>query len=447
MDQKQQNVLALAVIFVLLAVAVWQFTPLNTRIRKGLDLQGGLSVILTAKGTAKSPVTVDAMNRAETIVRNRVDRLGVSEASIQRQGASSILVQIPGIKDPQEALNLLQSTGQLLFVEWSSVPTTQQAAWDTYLTQLDRGTLATPPASIDPAKVKVILDGSVVTDARVGVESNTNNPVVDMVFNDKGTAEWSTFTSNNVGKRAAIVLDGIVQSAPSIQQPITDGRSQISGKFTAAQAKNLATVLQTGALPVSLDFSSSDVVGPTLGAESLTKGLTAALIGLGIVALYMAVYYRGLGVLTWLSLGAFTVLFLGVLAVMSRLGTYALSLPGLAGMVLTIGLAADTSILILERFKEEVRMGKTFRSAAKSGTRHAIGTSIDADLVTFVSAIFLFSFAIGPVRGFALTLMIGIVCDLTIGILFTRSILMMLADSVIAKAPGFFGVKGGGPDA
>ncbi len=447
MDQRQQNVLALVVTVVLLAVAVWQFTPLNTKIRKGLDLQGGLSVILTAQGTAKSPVTVDAMNGAERIVRNRVDRLGVSEASIQLQGGNSILVQIPGIKDPQQALDLLKSTGQLLFVAWDSIPATQQTAWDGYLAQLDRGAATTAPASIDASSVKVILDGSVVTDARVGAQSNTNNPLVSMTFNAKGTSEWSTFTSNNVGKRVAIVLDGIVQSAPVIQTPITDGRSEITGKFSAAQAKNLATVLETGALPVTLVFSSSDVVGPTLGAESLSKGLAAALIGLGLVALYMAIYYRGLGVLTWLSLGAFATLFLGVLAVLSQLGAFALSLPGLAGMVLTIGLAADTSILILERFKEEVRMGKTYRSAAKSGSRHAIGTSIDADLVTFVSAIFLFAFAIGPVKGFALTLMIGIVCDLTIGILFTRSILIMLAESVIAKVPAFFGMKGGGPDA
>jgi protein-export membrane protein SecD len=273
MDQRQQNVLSLVFILVLLAVAVWQFTPLNTKIRKGLDLQGGLSVILTAKGTPKSPVTEDAMNRAEIIVRNRVDRLGVSEASIQRQGGNSILVQIPGIKDPQQALNLLQSTGQLLFVAWDSIPTAQQTAWDTYLGKLDRGIPATPPASVDASSAHVILDGSVVTDARVGVAPNTNNPLVNMTFDAKGTAAWGSYTSNNIGKRVAIVLDGVVQSAPQIKSPITDGRSEISGSFTAAQAKNLATVLQTGALPVSLEFSSSDVVGPTLGAESLSKGL------------------------------------------------------------------------------------------------------------------------------------------------------------------------------
>jgi preprotein translocase subunit SecD len=444
MDQKQQNVLALGLTFVLIAIAVWQFTPLSTKIRKGLDLQGGLSAILTAQPTARSAVTEDAMNRAELIVRNRVDGLGVAEASVQRQGTNSILVQLPGIKDPEGAIKLIGSTGQLQFVKWDSVPTTQQVQWDAYLGQLDKGGTPKQPASINATGGAVILDGSVVTAANVKVDPTTNQPAVEMTFNEHGTTVWRDFTSANVGKRVAIVLDGVVQSAPSIQGAIPSGQSEITGHFTADQAKRLQTVLQTGALPVTLVFSSSDVVGPTLGAESLQRGLLAAGVGLGLVALYMAVYYRGLGVLTWFSLAAFATIFLGVLAVLSQLGSYALSLPGLAGMVLTIGLAADTSILILERFKEEVRAGKTYRSAAKSGSRHAIGTSIDADLVTFVSAIFLFLFAIGPVRGFALTLMIGIVCDLTVGILFTRSVLMLLAESVIEKAPGFFGVKGGG---
>ena len=243
------------------------------------------------------------------------------------------------------------------------------------------------------------------------------------------------------------MLDGVVQSAPQIQTAIVDGRSQITGKFTPDQAKRLATVLQTGALPVSLEFSSSDVVGPTLGAESLQQALLAGLVGLGIVALYMAAYYRGLGVLAWFSLGVFASIFLGVLAVMSQLGTFALSLPGLAGMVLTIGMATDTSVLIFERFKEEIEAGKTYRTAARTGSRHALLTSIDADLVTFVSAIFLFMFAIGPVRGFALTLIIGLVVDLSVGILFTRTVLMMLSESVIEKAPALFGVKGGGRSA
>ncbi len=447
MDQKQQNLLALGIVVALLIVAVWQFLPLDRKIRRGLDLQGGLSVILTAQPTTGTAVTEDTMSRAELIVRNRVDKLGVSEASVQRQGPDSILVQLPGIKDPQEALKTMGSTGQLQFIVWDSLPAVVKGEWDAYLQQTRNGsTAATQPATLKAGTYKILLTGEVVTDARTSVDSN-NNPAVSMTMNTNGTTIWGDFTSKNVGKQVGIVLDGVVQSAPVIQNAILDGKTEITGKFTADEAKGLATVLQTGALPVTLKFSDSRVVGPTLGQDSLRAGLLAALVGLGLVALYMAVYYRGLGLLTWLSLGMFTALFLGVLAVLSALGTFALSLPGIAGMVLTIGLAADSSILILERFKEEVRMGKTFRSAAKSGTRHAIGTSVDADLVTFVSAIVLFAVAIGPVQGFAFTLMLGIVIDLTVAILFTRSVLIMLSESVIEKAPGFFGVKGGGEDA
>ena len=212
---------------------------------------------------------------------------------------------------------------------------------------------------------------------------------------------------------------------------------------TGMGLERLAAVLQSGALPVELSIDESRVVGPTLGQDSLRQGLLAALLGLALVAIFMAVYYRGLGVISWFSLLIFASIFLGVLALLSRLGAFALSLPGIAGMVLTIGLAADSSILQFERFKEEVRLGKTFRSAAKSGTRHAIGTSIDADVVTLVSAAAIYIFAIGPVRGFALTLMIGILIDIVVMTLFTRTAIVLLAESVIAKAPTLFGMKGG----
>jgi preprotein translocase subunit SecD len=430
MDQRQQNILTIGVILALLVVAVWQFMPLDKKIRKGLDLQGGLSVILTARETSQTPLTDDAMRQAEFIVRNRVDRLGVSEASVQRQGSDSILVQLPGIKNPQDALKVLGSTGQLEFVDVSSM---------TASGTVEQGT------KVKAGTYKPFLSGAHVKDPRVSVDAQ-NKPSVTLTFDAEGTKTWADYTTKLVGKQVAIVLDGVVQSAPRVNGPILNGDTEISGTFTPEEAKNLALVLQSGALPVTLGYSDSRVVGPTLGQESLREGLMAALIGLALVAVYLAVYYRGLGLLAWLSLGTFTALFLGVLAVMSYFGTFALSLPGLAGMVLTIGLA-DTSILILERFTEEVRMGKTFRSAAKSGTRHAIGTSLDADLVTFVSAIVLFSVAVGPVRGFALTLMLGLVIDLTVAILFTRSALIMLSESVIEKAPGFFGVKGGGDSA
>jgi protein-export membrane protein SecD len=199
-------------------------------------------------------------------------------------------------------------------------------------------------------------------------------------------------------------------------------------------------VLQTGSLPVKLDPVDTRQVGATLGQDSLRQGVVAALVGLLVVALYLIVFYRGMGLIAVVGLGIFGSMFLGLLALLSQFGVFALSLPGVAGIVLTIGLAADSSILINERFREEIGMGKTVRSAANSGTKHAIITSADADIVTFVSALALFVLAIGPVKGFALTLMLGIGCDLVMMLVFSRPLIMLLGETIIPKMPAFWGI-------
>ncbi len=432
MDQKQKNVLLFAIAVILTIgswVALW---PPSTRITQGLDLQGGLSVILTAEESTKTPITASVMDRAELIIRNRVDSLGVREASIARQGNDSLLVQIPGIKNAQEALDVLGSTGQLEFVDVA--------------TNTDSETVTAITNGEDNVKLKdgtysAFMTGEVVKSASVSQNPTDGQIEVSVVMDSKGTKTWGEYTSNSVGKLVAIVLDGTIQSAPRVNEAITDGQTAISGNFTADSAKQLKTVLETGALPVTLNFSESRVVGPTLGQDSLRQGIIAALFGLGLVALYVLIFYRGLGILTVGALLVFASFFMGILATMSQVGIFALTLPGIAGIVLTIGLAADSSILILERFKEEVRLGKTIRSAANSGSRHGIMTSVDADLVSLVSAAVLFFVAIGPVRGFALTLMIGISCDIVMMLLFKRPALMMLAESTIAKTPGLWGVS------
>ncbi|MDO9556740.1 MAG: protein translocase subunit SecD [Coriobacteriia bacterium] len=435
MDPKQRNILALALVVVLVGLSWWQFWPLNTKITQGLDIKGGLSVILTAAPTANETITEDAMTRVSTILTNRVNGLGVSEATVQRQGADSFLVQLPGVKDSDEALKALRSTGRLDFVPAASINTSVTL---TYGVQLPEGSYEASAT---------VITGANVTRAATSIDSRTNQPSVTLSMDSAGAKTWADFTSANVGRQVVIVLDGIVQSAPVVNSPILSGDTEISGSFTAEEAKRLAAVLQAGALPVNLTFSESRVVGPTLGQDSLRQGLLAGLVGLALVMVFMAIYYRGLGVISWFSLGFFAMIFLGVLAVLSRVGAFALSLPGIAGMVLTVGLAADSSILMFERFKEEVRMGKTFRSAARSSTKHALLTSVDADVVTLVSALMLYLIAIGPVKGFALTLMIGIVIDLTVAFLFTRPAIIMLAESVVAKKPFIFGMKGADPDA
>jgi preprotein translocase subunit SecD/SecD/SecF fusion protein len=425
MDSRQRNLLSMAFVLALTALAWWQFWPPAENITQGLDIQGGLSVILTAVETPETPVTNDVMDRAELIVRNRVDRLGAAEVTIQRQGADSILVQMPGIANAQEALDALGSTGQLEI----------------------RDVVSTDPATGEPVLGDVLLTGDVITAASIGTNPQTNEIEVNVTFDSEGAAAWAEITGARIGKQIAIVLDGNVESAPVVRDRITGGQTSISGAFTAEEARRLQTVLETGALPVSLEFSESRVVGPTLGQDSLRAGAFAALGGLVLVALYLAVYYRGLGVASWVGLAIYASLFLGALALLSGFGWFALSLPGIAGIVLMIGLAADSEILMIERFKEEVRGGKTYRSAARHGTRHAIGTSLDADLVTFVSALMLYMFAIGPVRGFALTLMIGLAIDIFNMVFWSRSVVITLAETLVPKMPRLFGVRRGEADA
>ncbi len=432
MDPKQRNYLLLATVAVLVIASWLMFMPPSEKITQGLDIRGGLSVILTAKPSPGQQLKSSDMDRAELIVRNRIDKLGASETSIQRQGNDSILVQIPGIKNAEEALKVLGSTGQLEFVDVASITDSATVAAlagaDAEGTRLIAGTY------------KPFMTGEVIKSASVGQDPTTAKIEVSLIMDAAGTKTWAEYTTANVGKQVAIVLDGIVKTAPVVQTPITGGQTSITGSFTAEEAKNLKTVLETGALPVTLEPVETRVVGPTLGQDSLRQGVIAALVGLLLVAVYLVAFYRGLGLLSVAALIVFSSIFLGVLAVLSAFGVFALSLPGIAGIVLTIGIAADSSILINERFKEEIRMGRTLRSAAASSTKHAIGTSVDADLVTFVSALVLFLVAIGPVKGFSLTLMIGIVCDITMMIMFKRPMLMLLADSVMGKAPGFWGI-------
>lgn len=431
MDARQRNFLAITVLIVLLIAAVWSFWPLDKTMRQGLDLRGGLSVILTPTQKVDSA----AMQRALTIIQNRVNGLGVSEATVQLENENTaILVQIPGIKDPKAALNALGQTGQLEFVEVASLDATTQAkVKDGYVF---------PQGTYTP-----FMTGAVIKSANAGASTDPATPgfVVNMSFDASGTATWATVTTRNAATqgRIAILLDRRVVSAPAVQEAITGGETRISGSFTADDARQLAAILESGALPVSLKFSQTEVVGPTLGQDALAKGLMAALVGLGVVAIYFVIYYRGLGFVNWIALMAFFVLYAGVLALMSRAGQFALTLPGLAGIVLSIGLAADTSVLIFERFAEEVEMGRSYRTAAKNGARHAILTSLDADAVSFASAVPLFIFAIGPVKGFALTLMIGLVCDLGVALLLTIPLVRILAETLVPKMPGFFGVKGG----
>ena len=243
------------------------------------------------------------------------------------------------------------------------------------------------------------------------------------------------------GGQIAIVLDGVIYSAPRVQNEITGGQVSITGNFSIDKAKELKTVLDSGSLPVTLTYSESRVVGPTLGQDSLAQGVVAIGVGIVIVVAYLFFFYHGLGLLTLGSLAAFAILYLGLLALLSHFGAFALTLPGLAGVVLTTGSAADSSILVLERFREEIRMGRSIRQASVSGAKHGIMTSLDADAVTMVTALALFFVAVGSVKGFGLTLALGIVCDVITMFCFKAPALRLLALGPIERAPRFWGVK------
>ncbi|MHB1451590.1 MAG: protein translocase subunit SecD [Coriobacteriia bacterium] len=445
MKLKPTNTLALVALAALMALSVWQFWPVGEKITQGLDIKGGLSVTLTADALPGAQLTEDTMSRVETILVERVNGFGVSEATVQRQGQNAFLVQLPGVKNAQEALRLLGEPGTLEFVDMTSV--TDTPTIELIGKQLDAeysGETTTLP-KLDSNGYEPFMTGEVITDARVTTDE-LGNPAVSVSMDSAGAKTWGEVTSRLAAfqGQVMIALDGYAKSAPAVQTAILDGDTLITGSFSVEEAKGLAAILQSGAMPANIEIDESRVVGPTLGKESLNQGLIAGLVGVALVALFMIAYYRGLGLVSVLSLLAYGALMMGSLGILSRMNAFALTLPGIAGLILGIGVAADTSILIFERLKEEIDTGKTHRSAAKSAVRHAIATSIDADVVTLVSAIALYAFAIGPVRGFAFTLILGIVVDLIAALLFTGPVVRMLAEGTMSKAPAFWGVKGGG---
>ncbi|NTU88322.1 MAG: protein translocase subunit SecD [Actinobacteria bacterium] len=430
----RRNIILLVALAVLLIAAAICFTPLKDRITQGLDIQGGLSVIMTADHSDGSEVTTDDMEKAVAIVTNRVNKLGASEATVQQQGDTSILIQIPGVENAEQALSTIGTTGALEFVDLRDITDTDMVK------RIESGETG---MGLEPGTYTAFMTGDSIQSVTIGQETQTSAYyAVNLNLDSTGTASFATITTDLVSTNGqiAIVLDGVVNSAPAVQSAITDGDVAITGNYTLDEAKSLQTVLESGALPVDLSFSESRVVGPTLGQDSLNAGLIAMAIGFILVGLYLLVFYRGLGALTVLNLLVFATLYLGILAVLSYFGLFALSLAGIAGIVLTIGLAADSSILVLERFKEEIRMGRSVKAASISGVRHAIRTSIDADMVTLVSALALFFIAVGPVKGFGLTLGLGIVCDVVTMIIFKAPIIRLLAPSQIEKNPGFWGV-------
>jgi preprotein translocase subunit SecD len=430
----------ISIFFILLLVAGSVYLLVTKPPKLGLDLQGGMNVILTAKAKPGAPVTSETMEQAIFVIEQRVNKLGVTEPQISRQGSRSIMVQLPGVKNPDKVLDIIGKTALLEFKpvkdEYAQLSETQL---DDLIKKGQDPFVALPP--------KLRLTGDALSTANVGYDESGAKPKVNLRFTSSGGKKFDELAAQYYQKRVAIILDNRVQSAPVLQSTHFGGRAEITGNFSIDKAKELALVLQTGRLPVELSISENQTVGPTLGYDSLIAGLRAGIIGLAIVALYMLAMYRIYGLLSWVTLSIFVTLLLGSLAainavlVLSQSAGITLTLPGIAGIIFMFGSAADSSVIVFERIKEETRRGKSIRTAMNTGYAHGFKTFLDADLVTFLTAAVLFYFGIGPVRGFALTLMLGIGCDLLTSYFFTRAVLGLLAPIGVFSKTWISGIK------
>jgi preprotein translocase subunit SecD len=374
----------------------------------------------------------NAVHQALETIRNRIDQFGVSEPVIVQQGENQILVQLPGIADPQRALELIGRTAQLEFKvvdEENAARYTGGAVpeGDEVLTMRARnretGISTTTPILL---KKQTLLTGDLLTDARVRIGGQFGNePEVSIEFNSEGAKLFDKITAENVGKRVAIILDNTVYSAPVVKERISGGKAQITGSFTMDEAKDLAIVLRAGALPAPVKVVQNITIGPTLGQDSIRKGVQASILGALFVIVFMIYYYRRSGIVADIALFLNLIYLLGAFSAMKA----TMTLPGIAGIILTMGIGVDTNVIIFERIREELRLGKTVRAAIDAGYSKAWLTIFDAHVTTLITTFVLFMFGTGPIKGFAVTLSVGIIINLFTAVFGSK----VIFDWIIAK--------------
>jgi SecD/SecF fusion protein len=397
--------------------------PKQGKIKLGLDLQGGMDLLLRVDmKDIPEKDREDASLRAVEIIRNRIDQFGVAEPQIQQQGYDRIAIQLPGVTDRERALDLIGKTALLEFRLVSDDPEALKAAIAGEVPE-GYGLYKTEDGEQILVERQTSLTGKYIANAQVDF-GQYNEPMVSLEFNDEGAKIFSDITGANTKRRLAIVLDDKVQSAPVIQEQIPSGRASITGSFNFEQASDLAIALRAGALPAPIVVEEERSVGATLGKDSVNQGIRATLIGFGAVVAFMGIYYLFAGVIANLAL-VFNILI--ILAFLSYFRA-TLTLPGIAGIVLTIGMAVDTNVLIFERIREELALKKPMAASLMAGYKKAFVTILDSNLTTLITAFILYNIGTGPVRGFALTLAIGIVASMFTGIFVTRAIfdLMLL---------------------
>jgi preprotein translocase subunit SecD len=392
-------------------------------VESGLSSESDLRLELVLSQQAQQHIKRMAVDQAVETITNRIDQFGVAEPDIRAQGRDRILVQLPGIDDPQRAIDIIGKTALLEFKLVDEDNSLEEALRGNippgdeilYQTKGEPGSKKKIPFLL---KRRSVLTGEYLTDARVMIDSQYNEPYVSLSFDSRGARLFEQITGANIKKRLAIVLDNVINSAPVIQDKIAGGRAQITGRFTMEEARDLAIVLRAGALPAPVKIIEERTVGPSLGKDSIDKGLKSMIIGGLIVILFMVFYYKVAGIL------ADVALFLNIIFIAAGLAFFGatLTLPGIAGIILIIGMAIDANVLIFERIREELRLGKTPRAAVDSGYSKALVTILDANITTLIAALVLFQFGTGPVKGFAVTLSLGIIASLFTSLFITRVI-------------------------
>jgi protein-export membrane protein SecD len=540
MRNKKVNIIIIIIFVLIIGVSLYYI--LTNPINLGLDLKGGTQIILKPVETESSEVTSESLDQAMLIIMDRIDRLGISEPLVTRDISNNIVIQLPGVKDPDRAINIIGKTAQLEFrilkgslifrkgtdTEFAGFdPETGEIIYDkesdevilvegintdlplkagvlyedastgmTYLMNkdfdpdnigkageedsleedADKPEGGYPEDALDGSLIEGVFEydgntgelllmdndtgeniGELLIDSRTGAASlvgpvlltgnrlarssagydSNGRIIVSLSFKSEGADIFEEVTRNNTGKQLAIVLDEEIKSAPFINVPITGGNAVIEGINNLEEARDISLVLQTGALPVNLLIEESSMVGPTLGRDALQKGIYAGVIGFILIIIFMFVYYRGLGLVSALGLIIYVIIFWGVLAGIGA----ALTLPGIAGIILTIGMAVDANVIIFARIREESRKGKSNRIAIIDGFRNALSTIIDSNVTTLITAAALYRFGTGPIKGFAVTLALGVVISMVISLLFTRSVLFLASGFSGLSSPGLIGVR------
>lgn len=365
-----------------------------------------------------------AVDQSLETIRNRIDQFGVSEPIIQRQGQQDILIQLPGIQDPERAKEIIGKTALLEFKLVDDNANVEDALKNGPPPgdQILYGYGGKGEGSVGAEKIpyvvqaRTLMTGEYITDARVRPSSQLQGPYVELILNSTGARLFEQITAANVKRRLAIVLDNRVYSAPVIQERISGGRASITGSFDIKEARDLAIVLRAGALPAPVEIVEERTVGPSLGQDSIRQGITSFIVGGALVVVFMVAYYKGAGLVAVVAV-IFNIFYM--LAILAGFQAV-LTLPGIAGIVLTIGMAVDANVLINERIREELRAGRAVRSAIEAGYQNALPAILDSNITTFLSGVILFQFGTGPIKGFAVTLCVGILTTVITAVYLTR---------------------------